>query len=128
MKRILSFIASCFLLSLLSAGATPTIPDTPAGRVFGNWLEAFNSGDSSLLAVHYQKHRVGKSADRDIQFRTMTGGFDLLSIDESQPQRLVFRVKERLRDMTAIGNLIVDDREPPQVSRFLLRRDPARVG
>ncbi|MDE0434580.1 MAG: S41 family peptidase [Bryobacterales bacterium] len=128
MQRILSFIASCFLLSLLSSGATPTIPDTPAGRVFGNWLEAFNSGDSSLLKAHYQKHRAGKSADRDIQFRTMTGGFDLLSIDENQPQRLVFRVKERLRNVTAIGNLIVDDREPPQVSRFSLLAIPPGSG
>jgi len=26
-------------------GAPPTIPDTPAGRTFKAWLEAFNSGD-----------------------------------------------------------------------------------
>ena len=58
----------------------------------------------------------------------MTGGFDLLSIDESQPQRLVFRVKERLRDTTAIGTVVVDNQEPAQVSRFLLRAIPPGSG
>ena len=124
----LSIIASLLLLGLASAGAAPTIPDTPAGQVLRDWLQAFNSEDSSLLKAHYEKHRTGKSAERDIQFRGMTGGFDLLSIDESQPRRIVFRVKERLRDTIAIGTIVVDDREPPQVARFSLRAIPPGSG
>ena len=53
MKRLLFAFASLVLAGLPSAWAQPTIPDTPAGRVFSDWLEAFNSGDPTRIADHY---------------------------------------------------------------------------
>ena len=100
--------------------AAPPIPDTPAGGVFKDWIEAFNSGDSSRIENHYKKYRPGKPAERDIKFRAMTGGFDLLAIEESQPRRISFRVKERRRDTLAIGTIVVDSQEPAHVSQFSL--------
>ena len=44
------------------AKAQPTIPETPAGRTFKAWLEAFNSGDRSLLDAYLHKYDPTKSA------------------------------------------------------------------
>src|SRR5882762_6372277 len=38
------------------ARAQPAIPDTPAGRTFKAWLEAFNSGDRALLDAYLHKY------------------------------------------------------------------------
>jgi hypothetical protein len=37
-------------------GAQPTIPDTPAGRTFKAWLEAFNSGDLALMDAYCRRY------------------------------------------------------------------------
>src|SRR3989441_11038485 len=58
-----------------TAQAQPTIPDTPAGRTFKAWLEAFNSGDRALLDAYFHKYDPSKSVDNEMQFRGMTGSF-----------------------------------------------------
>ena len=121
-------ILCTFIVGLASAWAQPVIPDTPAGRIFQDWFETFNSGDPALLRAHYQKHQPGQTAERDIQLRTMTGGFDLLAVEESQPHRLVFRVKERLRDTTVIGVIAIDEKQSTRVTRFLIRAIPPGSG
>ena len=116
---------SCFVfLGLASAWAQPTIPGTPAGRTFGAWFEAFNSGDQGRLESYYQKHEPGKSAEATMVFRNRAGGFDLLAIEESQLLRIVFRVKERNSETVAIGRLEVNEAELAKVTAFLLRAIP----
>ena len=66
------------------AGAQPTIPDIPAGRTFKAWLEAFNSADRALLDAYHHKYDPSKSLDNEMQFRRMTGGFNLLQIVKSE--------------------------------------------
>jgi hypothetical protein len=39
-----------------SASGPVAIPDSPAGRVFRGWLEAFNSGDSARIDAYYEKY------------------------------------------------------------------------
>ena len=95
---------------------------------FQDWFDAFNSGDQNRLDSYYKRYEPGKSAERMKGFRDQTGGFDLLAIEESQPHRLVFRVKERLRDTTVIGVIAVGEEEPVRVTRFLLRAIPPGSG
>jgi hypothetical protein len=102
----------------------PTIPDTPAGRTFKAWLEAFNSGDRALLDAYYKKYEPGKSAENEMRFRDMTGGFELLKIMKSEPLHLEFVVKERHSDTKAIGKLDVKEGEPAEVADFGLRAIP----
>ena len=83
------------------AGAQPGIPDTPAGRTFKAWLEAFNSGDRALLDAYLHKYDPSKSLDNEMQFRRMTGGFNLLQIVKSEPLHLEFLVKGRGDETTA---------------------------
>jgi hypothetical protein len=108
-----------------SAQAQPTIPDTSAGRTFKAWLEAFNSGDRAVLDAYLHKYDPGKPVDREMEFRGMTGGFDLLQIVKSDPLHLEFLVKERRSDTKAIGKLDVKEGDPAVVGDFGLRALPS---
>src|SRR6266852_7169457 len=106
------------------AAAQPVIPETPAGRTFKAWFEAFNSGDRAQLDAYFHKYDPSKSLDNEMQFRGMTGGFDLLQIVKSEPLHLEFLVKERGGETTAFGKLEVKDGDPAQVTSFGLRAIP----
>ena len=49
------------------------VPDTPAGRMFKAWLDAFNSGDRAIVEAYCRKYEPSKSVDDEMQFRGMTG-------------------------------------------------------
>jgi len=102
----------------------PTIPNTPAGRTFKAWLEAFNSADKSSIEAYCRKYEPGKSVEREMQFRGMTGGFELVEVVESEPLHLEFVVKERNSETKAIGKLDVKDGDPSEVTEFPLRAIP----
>ncbi len=106
------------------AAAQTAIPDTPAGRTFKAWLEAFNSGDRALLDAYLHKYDPSKSLDNEMQFRRMTGGFNLLQIVKGEPLHLEFLVKGRGDEITAFGKLEVKDGDPAQVASFGLRAIP----
>src|SRR6516225_79952 len=59
-----------------------------------------------------------------ISFSNQTGGFELLSIESSEPLHIRFRVKEKRGSTTALGNLLVKDGQPPMVGTFGLRALP----
>src|SRR5260370_33990934 len=106
------------------AAASPAIPDTPAGHTLKAWLEAFDSGDRASLDAYLQKYDPGKPLDREMQFRGMTGGFDLLQIVKSEPLHLEFLLKGRSDGITAFGKLQVRQGDPSQVASFALRAIP----
>src|SRR5438552_3365043 len=87
MLSISWFSRSCFVLVLALAAALtpqaspqapaqaqPAIPDTPAGRTFKAWLEAFNSGDRAQLDAYFHKYDPGKPVDQEMHFRGITDG------------------------------------------------------
>jgi hypothetical protein len=104
--------------------AQPVIPDTQAGRAFKMWLEAFNSGERARLDAYYQKYEPDKSAEGMMSFRETTGGFDLLSIDKSEPLHIEYRVKEKNSETTALGKLDIKEGSAPTVTAFMLRAIP----
>jgi hypothetical protein len=111
-------------ISQTQSQAQPAIPDTPAGRTFKAWFEAFNSGDRASMDAYLHKYDPGKSLDNEMQFRGMTGGFDLLQVVKSEPLHLEFLVKERRGDTKAIGKLEVKEGNPDVVADFSLRALP----
>lgn len=121
---MLSRTCSLLVLALACASAQPALPDTPAGRTFQAWLEAFNSGDRARLDAYYRKYEPSQSAESMMAFRTSTGGFELIAVDKSEPLHLEVRVKERKSETTAIGRLEVKEGEPAQVASFNLRAIP----
>jgi retinol-binding protein 3 len=100
--------------------ATPAIPDTPAGYTFKAWFESFNSGDRAAIDAYIHKYEPDKSIDREMQFRSMTGGFVLLQILRSERLRLEFLVKEQHSDTKAIGKLELKPGDPATVATFSL--------
>src|SRR6266849_8514047 len=110
--------------STASSGGAARDSRYPGGRTFKAWLEAFNSGDRAQLDAYLHKYDPSKPVDNEMQFRGMTGGFDLLQIVKSEPLRLEFLVKERRSETTGIGKLEVKDGDPAQVASVGLRAIP----
>src|ERR1700741_3641646 len=94
------------------------VPDTPAGRTFKAWLDAFNSGDRAIVEAYCRKYEPSKSVDDEMQFRGMTGGFDLVQVLKSEKDRIEVLVKERHSETRAIGILSVRDGDAAQVDDF----------
>ena len=100
------------------------IPDTPAGHAFKAWFDSFNSGDRAAIDAYVHKYEPDKSIDREMQFRSMTGGFVLLQILKSEPLRLEFLVKEQHSDTKAIGEFELKPGDPAVVANFSLGAIP----
>lgn len=119
-----------FVVLLVSVGsglAQVTVPDTPAGHTLQAWLDAFNSGDRARIETYVKTIDTSQSVDGMISFRSRTGGFELLSIESSEPLHIRFRVKEKGGTTTALGNFLVKDGQPPTVATFGLRALPPGV-
>jgi hypothetical protein len=86
-----------------------TIPETPAGRAAVEWLDAFNSADSARLGAFYRKYGLERSLENQMNFRKQTGGFDLVSIEKSEPRLVELVVKERNSATTALAVLELKD-------------------
>ena len=68
-----------------------------------------------------------ENVDGMMEFRSFTGGFELLSIESSsEPLRIRFRAKERDTPIMVFGDLRVRDAQPPTVEKFRLGVLPPR--
>lgn len=126
------FRKSILLFALLWAGADigsaqMTVPDTPAGHTLQAWLDAFNSGDRAKVEAYVKSFDPAQSADGIMSFSSQTGGFDLLSIESSEPLHIRFLVKGRSDGITALGNLILNGSQPPTVVNLSVRALPPGV-
>src|SRR5262245_23929627 len=91
-----TFVFASALIAALVSAAPPTLPGTPAGQTLKKWLEAFNSGDRDRMitfAKVYMPDRVQKM-EGAADFRKGRGGFDLYSIEKSQPLEIEVVVHE----------------------------------
>jgi hypothetical protein len=109
------------LIGLSSVSADVAIPDTPAGRIMSAWLEAFNSGDRTRLDDYFKQYDPEKHAEDFMGFRDRVGGFELLSIEKSEPNRIVFLLKERNSERQALAKFQVNDSDPPRVTSSEVR-------
>jgi len=117
----LKLICRSLALVCLGAGcvmAQTSVPDTPAGHTLQAWLDAFNSGDRAKVETYVKTVDQKQTVDGMMSFRNQTGGFELIRIDSSEPLHVRFRVKEKDRATTALGNLLVKDGTPPTVVTF----------
>jgi D-alanyl-D-alanine carboxypeptidase len=105
--RRFSLTAAFAALSIgLLVGASPSpvaIPDTPAGRIATGWLTAFNSDDRTQMKAFLQNHEPANVGhlDDDMDFRSMTGGFDVVEVEQSTPTQIVLLVEDRLNEQYA---------------------------
>ncbi|HUQ06792.1 MAG TPA: S41 family peptidase [Kofleriaceae bacterium] len=103
--------------------AGPIIPDTPAGKAFRAWLEVFNSGDEAALTAFGVAHKAPDIVD--FGFRQMTGGFDLVAVQKSEPLALTVVVKERGGNaLTAVGWFKLKSAEPLEIASLAFAAVP----
>jgi hypothetical protein len=117
----LLLVAAGPLAAQIPAGsATVTFPATPIGRAMSQWLDAFNSGDSTQLGAFYRKYGMQRSLEQQMRFRTQTGGFELESIETSEPRLVEFVVRERASGNRAFAvSEVSADAEPRMVHSSL---------
>src|SRR5688572_5515571 len=71
-------------------------PELVPVTVFNAWLTAFNSNDQgSMEAFHERYGRGARDAQRDLDMRQRTGGFDVHSVESATATRLVALLRER---------------------------------
>lgn len=113
-----------FVIVTLPAGATVNPPDTPAGRTLRAFLDSFNSGDHDRIAAYIKEYDPENSADGLTSFSAQTGGFTLVSIVHSAPDKLSFLVHGRRDNVDAYGSLELASTTPPRVKRLGVRALP----
>jgi peptidase S41-like protein len=120
------FLATLFaLIPCLAhaAGSVPSIPDTSAGHALNEWLDAFNSGDRATFESFRKAHAPWLSLDGQMERRERTGGYDLVSVNQSDQLWIVFRTKERASSAEIVGRLIVRPSDPDRIT--FLSLEPA---
>jgi retinol-binding protein 3 len=121
LRKLLAFV---FLSSAFTFAQTPSIPDTPAGHALAAWLEAFNSGDRGKIDAYIKKYEPSENADGMMGFHNQTGGFNLLTIDSSEPLVIKFHVREKNSTTVALGSLNIKDATAGTVENLGLRAIP----
>jgi CubicO group peptidase (beta-lactamase class C family) len=93
------------------------VPDTAAGKQFSAWLAAFNSGDRTTLLQYLEKNYPQRVSEINgvLQFRAMTGGFELKKVESSEATKLTALVKEKDSDQFARLSLEVEEAEPHKI-------------
>src|ERR1700733_4048187 len=103
--------------------APVAIPETPAGQILGKWLAAFNSGDRDQLTAFlttYNPRRL-KNIDNEMDFRSQTGGFNLVKIETPSEREIAPIVKERGGDNFARLSMEVGESAPHLIENLSLR-------
>jgi retinol-binding protein 3 len=121
-KGALIFVV--FAAMTLCSRAQVSVPDTPSGHTLQAFLDAFNSGDHDRIAAYVKAYDPQNSADGLTSFSGQTGGFTLMSIVSSTPERLTFLVKGRGDHLDAYGVLQLASTVPPRVKFLHIRALP----
>jgi len=118
LKGALILLYLCFCAAIVPAAPAS---ETLAFRVFKQWLEAFNSGDTSRISAFWQKYGRSGSGDRvdgDLHLRTMTGGMTIFRVEEDTATHVVVLMKEN-RGSFSESTMDLQSTDPPVVGRMM---------
>jgi retinol-binding protein 3 len=116
--------AALLLCATATFAQNVKIPDTPAGRALASWLRAFNSGDMAQFDAFIKQYYPSETAGGMMGFHNQTGGFDLLSVDISEPLVVKFHLREKNSFTIALGSLSIRNASTGQVENIGLRALP----
>src|SRR5438270_125615 len=108
-------LAACLLWSQV------TLPDTPAGRRFGEWLEVFNSGERARVQQFFEKYGDPARVDRALAMRQQTGGFELQKVEESSATKIAGVMNGRAGGRSVHFSMEVEPAEPHRIAAMELR-------
>jgi hypothetical protein len=130
MKSGRDLARTIILLIALSLGSTgapqaqPALPDTPAGRMLGRWVAAFNSEDGTVVRAFAEQSMPAIFAARIEAFRSQTGGVDIIAVRSDDPLRVIFLAKDRRTPTTGLGILTLPDADATKMATFTLGAVP----
>jgi hypothetical protein len=124
--KILLVALICVVAGFAHADASaPAIPDTPAGRALGAWLDAFNSGERARKEAFNKAYSWGSNLDGDMRWRAEVGGYDLLDVYTNDRTHILFRLKARGNGGEEIGTIGLTATEPHALTELGSFRIPA---
>jgi hypothetical protein len=119
-----ALLLAAFAVVAFCARADVNVPDTPAGHTLLAFFDAFNTADHDRIAAYVKEYDPENNADGLTSFSNQTGGFTLVSIVHSAPDRLTFLVHGRRDKIDAYGVLQLASTQPPRVKRLSIRALP----
>ena len=118
-RRTARWLVLAIGVATVTLTAHVSLPDTPSGRQFTQWLEVFNRGDRQAQEQYYQAQWPSRPSTVDaLALRDQSGGFDVLRIEEATPSRLVALAGDRLSDAVVRLTFEVEPEPPHRIVRF----------
>jgi hypothetical protein len=119
--RPLALLCGGFTALAQTAPQPPAIPDTPAGHTLSAFLDAFNSGDHARLDAYVKTYDSSETVDDLAGFHAETGNFTLLSVIDSSPTFISFRIKQAADGKEVLGTFALSSTNPPKVKNWTVR-------
>ena len=132
--RLLSAVGLAASTSVLPAQSTRAVlPSTPAGRLLGLWIQAFNSRDSAKMDAFVRQYMPEVQTRAPAAFARLWqihhGALEVASIAQNQPQHIDAILKEANAPPNPPPNLHatfdVPDVAHPTMGNFFLGVPPA---
>jgi retinol-binding protein 3 len=120
--HVIALVAS--LAPLAVVAQTPAIPDTPAGAVLRAWFDAFASGDSIRILDFYRRYQPDRIPQGPVNARLGSAGFELVSIEKSEPRHIEFIARERRSQRLTYGAFFLAPSDPVRIASSVMSPIP----
>lgn len=122
-RVVLGILCMCFAQTS-GAETGVTIPSTPAGQVLQAWLDAYNDSNEAPAQDYIKVYDPEASLASVVDGKAQTGGYDLLSIEGTEPTHISFVVQQRQTKIREYGSLFVSAGSRPHVLQLGLEGIP----
>jgi retinol-binding protein 3 len=116
--HILALVGS--LLPLTARAQSPALPDTPVGAVLRVWLDAFASGDTSRILDFYRRYQPERIPQGPVNSRLGAAGFELVSVEKSEPRHIEFVAREKRSQQLAYGTIDLAPGDPIRIANSVM--------
>jgi CubicO group peptidase (beta-lactamase class C family) len=97
----------------VAPNAEVKLPDTPAGKTLGKFIQAFNTGDLETLKRFHKEHGGDEeNAQQDLGFHQQTGGLTLRSVARSSDFEIEVLARSK-KENRWVSFTIGVERQPP---------------
>jgi retinol-binding protein 3 len=123
-RRVHALTLVALLAPLAIPAQAPTIPDTPVGAVLRVWFDAFASGDTNRILDFYHRYQPDRVMLGPVSSRLGMGGFELVSVEKSEPRHIEIVVKEKRTQRLAYGTMDLAPTDPARIASSVMSPMP----
>jgi Peptidase family S41 len=119
MIRLLTVLAALLIASTpAAAAAEASIPTTPAGHIFSDWLSIANDHDREAMAAFIKKYSWPMDIDQEMAVLQQHGGYSTVAVEQSELEALAVRVKTLSDGAEFIFKLDISKSQPRKILLF----------